>query len=115
MTDRSPMNCFAVTLVPTEVCLAWIKSCPDGDDDLTMAQLQDEPTIFSLPEGRLDPETSIRRHYKTMFEEELDSWYSDQDLWPKDLSFKNFKRFFTICVSTMVFDLGERRRVGGDE
>ncbi len=41
-----------------------------------------------------------------MVEEELNSWYTDHDLWPKDLSFKTFKKFFTICISTMVFDLG---------
>ena len=42
-----------------------------------------------------------------MFEEELNSWYTDPDMWPKDLSFKTFKKFFTVHVSTMVFDLGK--------
>ena len=38
---------------------------------------------------------------------ELSSWYTGMEMWPKDLSFKTFKTFFTIHVSTMVFDLGK--------
>ena len=42
-----------------------------------------------------------------MFEEELNSWYADPALWPKDLSFKSFKKFFAINISTVVYDLGK--------
>ena len=42
-----------------------------------------------------------------MFEEELNSWYADPELWPKDLSFKSFKKFFEINISTVVYDLGK--------
>ena len=41
-----------------------------------------------------------------MFLEELSSWYTDLTLWLQDLSFKTFKEFFTIHVSSLVFDLG---------
>ena len=44
-----------------------------------------------------------------MFEEELNSWYTDRDLWPKDLSLEDVKKFFTILVTTMVYDLGKRQ------
>ena len=41
-----------------------------------------------------------------MFVEELNSWYTDSASWPKDLLFKTFRKFFTIQVSSIVFDLG---------
>jgi len=43
-----------------------------------------------------------------MFEEELNSWHTDLDMWPKDRSFEIFKSFFTIRVTTMVYDLGKK-------
>ena len=105
MTDIPTINRFAVILLPTEECLVWINSCPG--DPTTLAEVQKEPAVFLIPEGEAEPESYVRRYFRAMFEEELYSWYTDPDLWPKDLSFKTFKKFFTIHVSTMVFDLGK--------
>ena len=63
--------------------------------------------VVQFVSGKISPESYVRRYFKAMFEDELYSWYTDPDLWPKDLSFKTFKKFFTIHVSTMVFDLGK--------
>jgi hypothetical protein len=112
MTDLPTINRFAVILLPTEECLAWINSCPG--DHTTMAEVQKEPAVFLIPEGEAEPESYVRRYFKAMFEEELYSWYTDPDLWPKDLSFKTFKKFFTVQVSTMVFDLGKGMIVKDD-
>lgn len=101
----STINRIAVTLVPTEACLGWINSCP-SDRAMTLEEIQREPTVFLIPEGKGKPEDAVRRHYKPMFLEELSSWYTDLALWPKDLSFRNFKKFFSIHASSMVFDLG---------
>jgi len=106
MTELPTINRIAVTLIPTEACLDWMKSCPDGGTNTTLAEVEREPTVYLIPQGRAEPEGYIRRHFKTMFEEELNSWYTDPEMWPKDLSFKTFTTFFTIHVSSMVFDLG---------
>ena len=105
MTELATINRIAVTLFPTEACLEWINSY--GDDKMTLDEIQKEPTVFLLPQSREESEGQIRRHFKMMFEEELYSWYTDPTMWPKDLSFKTFKKFFTIQVSSMVFDLGK--------
>jgi hypothetical protein len=115
MTELSTINRFAILLIPTEVCLDWINSSPNDGTSMTLDQVQKEPTVFLIPEGKGEPESSLRRHYKTMFAEELHSWYTDPELWPKDLSFKNFKRFYTIHVSSMVFDLGTGHIVKDDD
>ena len=105
MSEPSPINRIAVILVPTETCLDWINSC--DDDKMTLDEIQREPTVFLIPEGRGDPDSQVRRHYRAMFEEEMNSWYTDPDVWPKNLSFKTFNKFFTIQMATMVFDLGK--------
>ena len=100
----STINRIAVILIPTEACLDWINFC--DDDKMTLDEIQGEPTVFLLPQSRGESGSQVRRHFKAMFQEELYSWYTDPTMWPKDLSFKTFKKFFTIQVSTVVFDLG---------
>ena len=113
MTEPSIINRIAIMLIPTEACLDWINSC--DDDKMTLEESQKEPTVFLVPEGSGEPESQVRRHFKAMFEEELYSWYTDQNLWPKDLSFAAFKKFFTIQLSSMVFDLGEGMIIKEDD
>jgi hypothetical protein len=104
-----------VVLLPTEACLEWVKSCPDYVGDLPLKEMQREPTVYLIPDAKDAPDDYIRRHYKPMFEEELHSWYTDPEMWPKDRSFKTFKKFFTILVTTMVYDLGEGQIERDDE
>jgi hypothetical protein len=113
MTEHPTINRIAVMLIPTEACLDWINSC--DDDKMTLDKVQKDPTVFLVPEGREEPESQVRRHFKAMFEEELNSWYTDPTLWPKDLSFKGFKKFFTIQVASMVIDLGKGMIVKDEE
>lgn len=111
MNELPTINRYAVILLPAEACLEWVKSCPGNDNDTTLEEKQLEPTVYLIPEGDADPKSYVRRHFKAMFEEELNSWYTDPELWPRDLSFKTFNRFFTIQIATMVFDLGRGRIV----
>jgi hypothetical protein len=113
MTEPSTINRIAVTLIPTEARLDWINSF--GDREMTPAEIQQEPTVFLLPEDRAGPDSLIRRYFKTMFEEELNGWYRDARVWPKDRSFETFKDFFTIQVSSMVFDFGSGQIIREEE
>ena len=107
MSEFPTINRYAVLLVPNDECVAWVNSFPNDDKLTNLEDAQKEPTVYLIPDGMADPETYVRRHYKAMFEEELNSWYTDPDMWPKDRSFKTFKNFFTVQVSTMVFDLSK--------
>lgn len=105
MVEAATINRIAVVLIPMQACLDWINSYPSAQP-MILGEIQRDPTVYLLPEGRAEPEQSVRHHYKAMFEQELDSWYTDPDLWPKDRSFKIFKTFFDVQICTMVFDLG---------
>src|SRR5580704_12078821 len=105
MNDFPTINRHAVVLLHTEACLAWVRSCPAYVDDARPGQAEREPTIYLVPD---DPvEDYVRRHCQAIFAEELNSWYTDPDMWPKDLTYENFRRFFTIESTTMVYDLGK--------
>jgi hypothetical protein len=107
MTEFLTINRYAVILVPTEACFEWVKSCPDYMDDSPLGQAEREPTVYLVPDAKDAPDDYIRHHFKAMFEEELNSWYTDPGMWPEDLSYETFKKFFTIQVTTMVYDLGK--------
>jgi hypothetical protein len=102
--EREPKR-FEITHVPA-VVRNRDRQIGRGDPT-TLAEVQKEPAVFLIPEGKAEPESYVRRHFKAMVQEQLYSWYTDPDLWPKDRSLKTFKKFFTIHVSTMVFDLGK--------
>ena len=113
MNQPSTINRIAVMLIPTEACLDWINSC--DDDKMTLDESQTRADHLSPSARQRRTRSQVRRHYEAMFEEELNSWYTEPTMWPKDLSFKMFKKFFTIQVSSMVFDLGKGIIVKEDE
>lgn len=101
------VNRFAVVLEPTEAFLAWARECPERDLELTLEELREGCTVYLIPETDNELEVYIERNYATMFEHELDSWCMEDALWPEDRSFKEFKRFFKVCMHSIVIDLGE--------
>jgi hypothetical protein len=115
MTEFPTINRHAIILLPTEACLEWVKSCPDYADDSPLGPAEREPTVYLVPDAKDAPDDYIRRHFKAMFEEELNSWYTDPSMWPAELSLSKFKEFFTILTTTMVYDLGKGRIVQEDE
>jgi len=51
----------------------------------------------------------LRKHYLTIFEEVLLGWITDENDWPKDLSYKTFTQWFDPEFNLMVFDLRDLR------
>lgn len=110
MADPHPINRGAVILEPTEEYLRWAKNTPDPAIDLTLATLQSENHVYLTPQFDCDDdaETWLQSNYLPMFTEELQSWCTDEDSWP-ELSYENFKKFFNVHVTSMIFDLGDDR------
>jgi len=111
------VNRNAVVLEMTDAYLAWAKSCPEGDVGLTLDELREEGTVYLIPEQDAKLETWLRRNYAAMFENELAAWCTDESFWPKDRSFKTFKKFFKVSFCSIVLDIGreaiERDRASG--
>jgi hypothetical protein len=93
----------------------WINEAdphPDSDS-LTLAEVNEERTVYLISdedaESKSRVERWIRKNYERLFEEELEGWYTDPDLWPKDRTFKMFKEWFEIECHTVLVDT-----VGGE-
>src|SRR5690348_14965262 len=101
------LDLTAVIVTSRQPFLDWLKSVDDTSDDLTLAVLNQDPSLYLLPES-VNDEAAKRRLRKScgeIFAEELDSWWRDQSVWPKDRSFRVFARWFDYRFHSMVFDL----------
>lgn len=90
----------AVTVVPLQPFFDWLYDLyPDlegiGAGDFNV-YLLDEETIL---------DEWIKEGYDDIFTRELFAWSTDLDHWPKNRSYKMFKKWFSIKQSEMVFDL----------
>ena len=106
VADLPTVNRFAVMLVPNEAFLHWAQSCFEDESELTLEAVRQEPTVYLIPEGGEEPERYLPKHYETMLVQELGGWCTDEESWPDDLSFRTFRSFFEVQVTSMVFDLG---------
>ena len=104
--DLPTVNRVAVVMEPAPAYLEWAKECPDGLPDLTLADLREEGTIYLIPETDAEPEAWLRRHYAPLFANELFAWCTDEAFWPRDRSYKAFKKFFQVRFCSIVLDLG---------
>ena len=101
------VNRAAVVLEPAQAYLEWARECPDASPDLTLEELDEEGTVYLIPETDAAPENWLSRNFIAMFENELNAWYTDRDFWPKNCSFKSFKKFFKVRFCSIVLDLGK--------
>ena len=67
----------------------------------------EEGTVYLITETDADPEKWLRRNFGALFEHELDAWYMDRAFWPKDHSFKVFKKVFNVRFCSIVMDPGK--------
>ena len=52
--------------------------------------------------------TGIRQsHHRELFEEELNGWYTDPALWPRDRSLTTLREWCSSELHTIVVDAGE--------
>jgi hypothetical protein len=49
----------------------------------------------------------LARHHQELFEEELNGWYTDPALWPRDRSLKMLQGWCSFELHTVVVDAGE--------
>lgn len=100
------VNRAAMVLEPAQAYLELARVCPEAIPDLTLKQLGEEGTVYLIPDTNDEPDKWLRRNFGAMFENELEAWYTDRVFWPKDRSFKAFKKFFKVRFCSIVLDLG---------
>lgn len=97
--------------------VAWINAVDPqpGASPVTIADANDELNVYLVGDDVVGSADALgrwlRRHYRGLFELELEGWYPDRSVWPKDLTFALFSTWFRVERHSVVLDLqgGELR------
>jgi hypothetical protein len=96
----------------------WANQLPDRsvseiNAPLTLDSMNDDPAAYLVPEilDEDELEAFLERAWRMIFESQLSSWSTDQELWPKKLTPKMFIEWFEISFSFMVTDLWSKEEL----
>jgi hypothetical protein len=86
----------------------WINAAdPNPTHEITLADANDDSTAYLV---EVEDEEEFEEWFKLngliLFEEELNGWYTDPELWPQDRSAQLFKQWCTFELHTLVYDTG---------
>ena len=104
------INRAAIILKYKEPAVQWINDADPYDENpgITAAEVNDERTIYLISDRDGDTKQTIarwlKRNWKHLFETELESWYVDSTLWPKDRTLKMFRSWFEVECHTVLID-----------
>ena len=105
------VNRGALLLRYREPAVRWINEAdtyPRGSS-VTLRDVNEERTVYLISDKAADSPESlerwIKRHYVELFEAELEGWYTDPDLWPKQKTYKMFSEWFEVECHTVLLDL----------
>ena len=101
------LNRTAIILRHQEPFVRWINEadpCP-GDSDITVDP--DEQTVYLIHqiENRDELDEWIALNHEPLFESELEGWYTDEALWPKNRTLELFNEWVHVEYHTVVSDV----------
>ncbi len=104
------INRAAILLKYRKPAIKWIIDADPYNDvpGLTLEDINSERTIYLVDEEVADSPEAIdswlKANHQLLFETELESWYADPSLWPKDLSYEQFKKWFDPECHSVIQD-----------
>ena len=102
------LNRGAVIVRFKEPFLRWINEAdPDPGDPVSLEDANHDSTVYLVhAEEPAEFDSWLRLNAKTFFEQLLEDWYTDPDLWPKKRDLKTLKEWCTIEFHSLVLDTG---------
>jgi hypothetical protein len=105
------LNRSALSVRPTRHFVEWINALEPtmGEDDLTLADVERESTVYLIPEMDTPEalEAFVRERYLEILETELRAWEEDERQWPEALDWALFQRFLQVEHSYLAIDLDD--------
>jgi len=100
--EEAYINRYAIVIKPLQPFFDWINSLYPEDDKINEV---DEANIYLVDNNIDDIEKWLRKKFDKFFTMELDDWHTDKKDWPQKRSYKMFKQWFNIDISTMIYDM----------
>jgi len=104
------INRSAVILKYKEPFVRWINEADPYEDDprISTEKANEDQTVYLITdEDGENIEQWISLNFKIIFENELEDWYNDKSLWPKNRDKKLFSEWFNVECHTVIIDTVE--------
>jgi len=97
----------AMLLKPKQPFFDWLKSIDPNDEP---SEFMEEGNVFLLPDYDevKQMENWLKKNFDDIFSDQLNNWYIDEELWPKNRTLKMFKEWFGYSLHTMVWDTEDK-------
>lgn len=98
------INRTAVLVKVREPFIAWLKEIDDSislDDDLLEANIY----LIEIKETTKAEKAWLKKNFDRIFTKELEEWYVDESLWPKNRTYEMLKDWFELSIISSVYDL----------
>lgn len=84
----------------------WLKSIDPNDEADYSWEAGD---VYPLPdfEEVKQMDNWLKKHFDEIFTDQLNNWFVDEQLWPKNRTYKMFKAWFGYSMHTMIWDTVE--------
>lgn len=105
----------ALIVRPKKPFCDWVRAVDDDDaPEVTLDQMGAKLYLVPDYEDPEDAEKILKKVCEEIFCRELEGWYTDEEVWPKDRSLKVFKQWFDVQHFEIVEDVG-RGPIENDE
>ncbi len=104
------INRSIAIIEPKQPILDWVESLPEPNNTpLSEDEQENECLCLLIPEFDFISESQeyIEKLSRFIFDETLEFWCSEKDLWPKDRSPKAFEEWFKVEIHSHIVDLDE--------
>jgi hypothetical protein len=101
------INRSLIIVKPKQPFLDWLRSIDPEDKNLQPEEINDDATAYLIPELETPDQQDhiIDWCAEFVFEQELWSWYTDEDMWPVGRDVKMFREWFAIEFHSLVNDV----------
>ena len=101
------INRTVLTIMPKRPYIDWANRFDDDGPRLNEDAVHATSILITDKYDEYNYSVFLRKHYKEIFEMELDSWMTDPDAWPQKRSYPMFLEWFTVVVSDTVLEMGK--------
>ncbi len=99
--EEAYINRTAIVVKPLQAFFDWLNElCPeDAINEVS------EVNVYLIDDNIEYIEKWLKINFDGIFKMELEGWHTDKKKWPKKRSYKMFRQWFSVDISTMVYDM----------
>ena len=106
------INRGCLILKPRQPFIDWLNQT-DSDEPIHLKEAREDVTAFLIPDFDSNEEADlfVKNNYLSFFEQILEDWITDENIWPKDRTRTKFEQWFDIQIHSMVVDTVDKKIV----